>query len=230
MKSAARKPRAGKRKPLPGARRGPGRPRGDTPQQRERLLDAALHCYAKDGIAATSVRSIAAAAEVTPALVHYYFGSKEQLLGAVIEERLLPAVAMLRESVESAGGDPRTLVTGFVQGMHAVVARHPWLPSLWVREILNESGALRDLLFDRISPQVPRLLAERFAAAKARGSFSADVDPRLLVVSLIGLTLFPLAATTIWQRLFDAEDVDGDALLRHTLALLADGMGAPHED
>lgn len=208
--------------------KGPGRPRGESSQQRDRLLDAALNCYAKDGIAATSVRGIAAAAKVTPALVNYYFGGKEQLLIAVVEERLLPVIGMLRESIESAGDDPRDLVARFVQGMHAVVARHPWLPSLWVREILNENGALRDLLFDRISPQVPRLLAQRFESAKEQGRLSADLDPRLLVVSLIGLTLFPLAAAPIWRRLFNAADVDGDALLRHTLALLADGMGVPH--
>src|SRR5690606_28166517 len=141
-------------------------------------------------------------AEVTPALVNYYFGGKDQLLAAVVEERLLPVVAELREGVEAAGEDPRTLAEGFIVAMHAAVDRHPWLPSLWAREILSEGGALRELLFEQISPQVPGLLAARFASAQQRGALSSDVDPRLLVVSLIGLTLFPLAAAPIWRRLF----------------------------
>jgi hypothetical protein len=53
------------------------------------------------------------------------------------------------------------------------------------------------------------------------------LDPRLLVVSLLGLTMFPFAAAPIWRRVFDAGDVDNDALLRHTLALLDHGMDGP---
>ena len=55
-----------------------------------------------------------------------------------------------------------------------------------------------------------------------------NLDPRLLVVSLVGLTLFPLAAQSIWRRMFDAHDVDVAALERHTLALLDHGFGGTH--
>jgi AcrR family transcriptional regulator len=209
-------------------RRGPGRPAGDVADQRARLLDAALVSYATSGIAAASLRRIATDAGVTPALVHYYFGNKEQLRDAVIEERVMPVIAILREQLDAAGDDPRALVTSFVHGLHAAVAHNPWLPSLWVREVLSETGALRDLLVKRISPQVPQLLAKRLAAAQKQGTLNADLDPRLLVVSLIGLTLFPFAAAPIWRRIFAATDVDNDALLRHTLALLDHGMGAPN--
>ncbi|MBN1237909.1 MAG: TetR/AcrR family transcriptional regulator [Gammaproteobacteria bacterium] len=206
-------------------KRRPGRPRGDASGQRELLLDAALACYARHGITASSVRSIATEAGVTPALFNYYFGSKESLLEAVVEERLLPVISQMRQAIESAGTDPRAVATEFVQGVHAAVARHPWLPSLWVREILSEGGALRDLLLDQLPPHVPRMLTERFAAAARSGELSGELDPRLLVVSLVGLTLFPLAAAPIWRQLFDADDVDADALMYHTLALLDRGIG-----
>ena len=205
--------------------RRPGRPAGETPDQRARLLDAAIECYRRHGVAASSLRRIASDAGVTPAMVNYYFGSKELLLAAVVEERLMPAIAILREQVEAAGDDPRALVTGFVRGMHAAVARFPWLPSLWVREVLSEGGALRDLLVTRISPQVAQLLAGRIAGARRAGALAHDIDPRLLVVSLVGLTMFPLAAAPIWRRVFDADDIDADTLLRHTLALLDHGLG-----
>jgi TetR/AcrR family transcriptional regulator len=214
-----------KRRKTMAAGRRPGRPRGDTSRQRELLLDAALACYARHGISASSVRSIAAEARVTPALFNYYFGSKESLLDAVVEERLLPVIALMREAMETAASDPRSLAADFVQGMHAAVARYPWLPSLWVREILTEGGALRDLLLEQIYPQVPQVLAERFAAAGRDGELSRELDPRLLVVSLVGLTLFPLAAAPIWRRLFDADDVDTEALMYHTLALIDRGIG-----
>jgi TetR/AcrR family transcriptional regulator len=208
--------------------RRPGRPRADETNQRERLLDAAVACFAGEGVAATSLRSIALEAGVTPALVNYYFGSKEQLLDAFIAERVTPAVQLLRERLLEAGDDPRALLGAFVHGIHDVVARFPWWPSLWVREVINEKGALRDVLHKIIAPQVTQLLARTLVEAQKRGAISADLDPRLLVVSLVGLTMFPLAAEHIWRRIFPAGDIDHGVLLRHTLALLDHGLGGIH--
>jgi AcrR family transcriptional regulator len=203
-----------------------GRPAGDAPDLRSRMLDAAIACYVREGIAATSLRAIAAEAAVTPALLHYYFGDKAQLQQAVVEERLMPAFASLREPLLRAGDNVAALVAGFVRGIGELVARHPWLPSLWVREVLCEGGALRELLLTRIAPQLPHLLAQRFAAAQRNGDLNPDLDPRLLVVSLVGLTLFPAAGAPIWRQFFEADDLDADALRDHTIALLDRGIGA----
>ena len=206
--------------------RAPGRPAAASPELRPRLLDAAITCFARAGIAATSLRSIATEAGVTPALLHYYFGDKAQLVQASIDERLLPALAPMRAHIEQAGGDPATLVAGYVRGVAAMVAQNPWVPSLWVREVLCEGGALREVLFSRLIPQLPQMLAQRFATAQAAGELNPGLDPRLLVVSLVGLTLFPAAGAPIWRRLFAADDLDADALVGHTLALLDRGVGA----
>jgi TetR/AcrR family transcriptional regulator len=206
-------------------KRRPGRPRADETSLRERLLDAAIECFASDGIAGASLRSIAVAAGVTPAMVNYYFGSKERLLDAFVAERLLPLVAELGAGIRAAGEDPRVLVATFVRGLHSAVQRSPWLPALWLREVISENGALREVLFSQIANQVPRVLAERFAALQKEGALNTGLDPRLLVVSLIGLTLFPLAAEPIWRRVFDAADINYVTLEQHTLALLERGFG-----
>jgi AcrR family transcriptional regulator len=207
-------------------RRAPGRPRAAPTDQRERLLDAAIQCFTRDGIAAASLRSIAFEAGVTPALVHYYFGNKKQLLDAFSAERLVPLVMSLADTLRDADLSARELVAAFVHGMHAVVARAPWWPTLWVREVISDNGALREVLFGKIAERVPQVLAGRFAALQKKGEVSADLDARLLMVSLIGLTLFPLAAAPIWRRVFDASDIDAALLERHTLALLEHGLGA----
>ncbi|WP_426700411.1 TetR/AcrR family transcriptional regulator [Rhodanobacter sp. Col0626] len=179
--------------------------------------------FARVGIGATSLRAIATEAGVTPAMLHYYFGDKSRLVEALIDERLLPALAPLRLQMERAGDDPAGLIEAFVRGIGAVVASHPWLPPLWVREVLCEGGALRDVLFHQAIPNLPRMLAQRFAAAQADGRLNAGIDPRLLVVSLVGLTLFPAAGAPIWQRLFGAEGLGAEVMLKHTLTLLDRG-------
>src|SRR3954463_9492178 len=105
---------ASRSKKKPARRRRPGRPRADQANLRERLLDAAVECFKTTSIGATSLRSIAVAAGVTPAMVHYYFGSKKRLLEAFIAERILPEIATLAVSVRAAGEDPRALIAAFV--------------------------------------------------------------------------------------------------------------------
>ena len=210
-------------KSRPSARpRRPGRPAADVGDLRQRLLDAALQRFVANGIGATTLREVAKAAGVTPALVHYYFGSKEPLLQAVLAERLQPVLSELLQAVAGPSAEP--LPQRFVQAVHAVVERHPWLPALWVREIVSEGGALREFMLRQVAPQLPRQLAAHFAQLQAAGALNRQLDPRLTVVSLIGLTLFPLAARPIWTRVFAADDVDNAALQRHTLALLTRGL------
>jgi AcrR family transcriptional regulator len=52
---------------------------------REKLIDAAFRAVARDGLADTNVKSIAAEAGVNPGLLHYHFASKDALLEAAVE-------------------------------------------------------------------------------------------------------------------------------------------------
>lgn len=76
---------------------------GDT---RGAILDAARVRFAEHGFHAATIRGIAAEAGVDPALVHHYFGSKEDLFGAAIDLPLRPAEAaemVLAGGVEEMG-------------------------------------------------------------------------------------------------------------------------------
>jgi AcrR family transcriptional regulator len=209
----------------PSRKRSPGRPTGDGLDLRTHLLDAAIACFTRDGIAGTSLRAIASEGAVTPALLHYYFGDKKQLVDAIVAERLLPVLAEMREVVEGASDDAAALAGGFVRKLSEMVERHPWWPALWVREVLCEGGVLRELVINRVGPQLPQVLAQRFARAQSEGRLNPDLDPRLLVVSLIGLTLFPAAGTPIWRGIFGATDIDTTNIRDHAIALLDHGLG-----
>jgi AcrR family transcriptional regulator len=79
--------------------RAPRGRRPGAPDTRAAILAAARHGFAASGFGGTSVRSIAAEAGVDPALVHHYFGSKDELFLAALElpidprKVLLPAIA-----------------------------------------------------------------------------------------------------------------------------------------
>ncbi|MGW1025189.1 TetR/AcrR family transcriptional regulator [Streptomyces sp. NPDC002577] len=62
------------------------------PDTRERILRAAREEFSERGYEKTSVRGIAKAAGVDSALVHHYFGTKEQVFEAAIEVVFAPAL------------------------------------------------------------------------------------------------------------------------------------------
>jgi AcrR family transcriptional regulator len=79
--------------------RGPGR-RPGSPDTRGEILEAARREFAAHGFDRTSMRGIARAAGVDPALVHHYFAGKEDLLLAAMEVPF----------------DPRTLLGSIIDG------------------------------------------------------------------------------------------------------------------
>jgi AcrR family transcriptional regulator len=71
-------------------RRGPGRP-SDGSDRRAVILAVARDQFAAKGYAGASLRGIAREAGVDPALVHHYFGGKDQLFVAAVELPFNPA-------------------------------------------------------------------------------------------------------------------------------------------
>jgi AcrR family transcriptional regulator len=77
---------------------------------KEKILDTAERLIGEQGYAATSLRQIIAEAGVNLAAVHYHFGSKEDLLDAVVLRKATPVnearIARLERIEAEAGTGP----------------------------------------------------------------------------------------------------------------------------
>ncbi|MFD3521897.1 TetR family transcriptional regulator [Streptomyces sp. NPDC058653] len=136
-----------------------GRPaRSDTdtgPGARERILEAARSEFGERGFDKTSVRGIAKAAEVDPALVHHYFGTKEEVFGAAIEVSFEPA--MVLPTLLSGGKDRigERLARYFISVWENPVSRAPLLAILR-SAVTNETAAavLRKFVLRRLLERI----------------------------------------------------------------------------
>ncbi|HXY67732.1 MAG TPA: TetR family transcriptional regulator [Mycobacterium sp.] len=114
-------------------RKRPGRPAGSS-DTRDRILANARMLFARNGIANTSIRAVAAATDVDSALVHHYFGTKEKLFAAAVRIPIDPMdiIGPLRQvPVEELGhAIPSMLLplwdselgTGFIATLRSIMA------------------------------------------------------------------------------------------------------------
>ncbi|MER6201678.1 TetR family transcriptional regulator [Streptomyces sp. NPDC001586] len=149
MTTGAEKPR----------RRGPGRPRQDEaddgPGTQERIRLAAREVFAERGYDKTSVRGVAKVAGVDPALVHHYFGSKDDLFAAAIEVSIEPAMVVPAIIGEGPEGIGERLARYFLGVWENPVTRAPLLAV--IRSALTHEAAakvLRELVLRRVLERV----------------------------------------------------------------------------
>ncbi|MEV5819474.1 TetR family transcriptional regulator [Micromonospora harpali] len=118
--------------------------RPGNPGTREAILDAARAAFAERGFDAASIRSIAAAAGVDPALVHHYFGGKDQLFLAAMGAPLDPGELLPRVLAGDPDGVGERLVRTFLgvwdspAGTAAVALLRSAVSNEWTARLLRE--------------------------------------------------------------------------------------------
>lgn len=210
-------------KPAP---RRPGRPSGGAggAEQRERLIAIALALFARQGIVDTTLSAIAREAGVTPAMVHYYFKTRDQLIDVLIDERFLPLRSAMGGVFEAHPDDPVAALTALTLRFVEVGQAHPWFAPLWIREVISEGGLLRQRMHERFGHDHQRAAHEAIARWQREGKLNAALEPSLLFQSLLGLTLLPLATAHVWRNDLVPRRVGAEEIARHAVALITQGI------
>jgi len=168
---------------------------------REKLLDAAEVRFAEQGYAAISLRSLAEEVGVNPSLLHYYFGSKHELMLAVLHRALEPlaeAVATLRQSAEVESREMTAL-------LFRAISAHPTLPRLLVREVLLGEDRFRDYFREHFAPRLGAVLAQVLRSEQQHGHLDPEFDANTLVLMILGLCLFPFVAQPVAEPLLGVD-------------------------
>ena len=98
------------------------------PSARDRLLDCAEDLFAEHGLDGVSLRAINSAAGLSPAALHYHFGSREALVEALLERRMGALMGRrqdLLDELEAAPGPPtaRDVLSALVRPLAELLAQ-----------------------------------------------------------------------------------------------------------
>jgi AcrR family transcriptional regulator len=142
--------------------------RRDPDRTRHALLDAARHEFADKGLAGARVSEIAERAGVNKQLISYYFGGKQGLYDALVEQWL---------EQEREMTDPAIGLDELVARYLAVAHAQPELQRLFIRENLEGDHATTapDLDADDVTDLRRR---------QAEGEIDPEIDPAFLLIVL----------------------------------------------
>ncbi|MFI6896758.1 TetR family transcriptional regulator [Streptomyces sp. NPDC050256] len=129
------------------------------PDARTRILESARHEFAERGYDKTSVRGIAKAAGVDAALVHHYFGTKDEVFAAAIELSFEPALVVPAILGSDKDGLGERLARYFIAVWENPASRTPLLAVLR-SALTNEAAAnvLRGFVLRRLLGRIAEQL------------------------------------------------------------------------
>ncbi|MFC8365460.1 TetR family transcriptional regulator [Streptomyces griseorubiginosus] len=167
-----------------GTARKRGRPRrteSDAAGTRDRILVAAREEFSERGYEKTSVRGIAKAAGVDSALVHHYFGTKEQVFAASIEVAFAPALNASDTVAEGPLDGVGERLTRFIFGIWENPTTRTPLLAIVRSAVNNETAAA---VFRRmVASQLLRRIAAQVDAP------DAELRAELAAAQLIGTAM-----------------------------------------
>ena len=172
-------------------------------QSKEQLiLAAAEQEFLTKGYDGARTTSIAQAAGVTHAMLHYYYRTKEQLFERIVDEKF----ETMSHSMFAIMGDPSLPIVerikGGIEAHFDFVAQNPLLPRFVINEIISRPERY-DVLFKRVGAiidNVYRGLQSEINRSAERGEIER-VDIKMLFISIMSLNIFTFLAYPFMEPL-----------------------------
>lgn len=174
-----------------------------------RIRDAAIDLFGRDGFAATSVRAVASAAGVSPALVLHHFGSKDGLRAAC-DAHIVDAVVGRKDEM----GDQATATAAMQSWLADIDQFRPQLD--YMARMLVDGSPGADRLFDLLVAGSAQMIREEVAAGRMRET----PDPEATAVYLTAYGIVPLILGDQIGRLLGGHGFSADVIRRSTLPLI----------
>ena len=175
-----------KASPANGVRRGTGVRDAAAQATRRAILKAATKVFAKYGYEGGSVEKISKAAKSYDRMIYYYFGSKEGLFIAVLEE-IYRAMDDAESAIALDAQRPVETLTAVIRFVHGYYRKNPEFVTLLNTENLHKGRHIsKSLRAGEYSSHAINVIREVLASGIAQGLFRSDVAARdvyLLIAS-----------------------------------------------
>mgnify|MGYP001765689255 CR=1 len=186
------------------------RTKEDAQETRNRILDAAVEVFNRNGVAETSLNDIAREAGVTRGAIYWHFANKVAMFDAMIERLVCPLLFNDANRDARLAADPlgfiRAAADEFIGKMLTDISFRRVFEIFWHKcEYIGEMATLRDSHLEEGENHID-LIQRAFALAQERGQMDRRLTPHQATIGFIGLVdgllfnwtrkpgMFPLAS------------------------------------
>lgn len=207
-----------------------GRPAGKN-NARARLLLKARELFTSMPYDKVSTRLIAQKADINPAMIRYYFGSKEGLFEEMVRDYIEPLKVKIEQlQQDSSEVTLKSLLKLQMNQMRLapdfpkLVFQVMHMPSSRVQRQAIEK-VIKDVIFGPQYNSIENMLENM----SDKWLFRKDLDHKMVRLSLISLIIFPFIAPASMLKLHGIELTDEffDAYLEHNINFISHGAMKP---
>jgi len=188
---------------------------------RSNLISIATPLFSEKGFNGVSVREIATLARVNVSMISYYFGGKEGLYGAVLNEQF--AVLRRVEEIALLDADPLNKIEYYVRATVARYRQNPYLLRFYASELTNPTQCFATIVKPAIQGVI-KTLQEFFADGLPHHRFRDGLDPADTALALAGMINFYFLLEPATGELVDHSPERDEELIRHIMDIFLNGV------
>lgn len=176
-------------------------PRPDTEQ---RIIKAAEREFMSKGFAGARTTTIAEAAGVTHAMLHYYFRTKEKLFDRIVSGKISTLRELLTSISDTDDMSLEDLVRHLIWKHLDFIAANPDLPRFIIAELHSDSQRSATIL-EKIRSYAPAVVSglQRKIDRAADNGECRHINAVNLLLDIASLNIFPYVATPIINAISD---------------------------
>lgn len=167
-----------------------------------KILEAAKKVFILHGLEGTSMQQIANEAGINKSLLHYYFRTKEKLFDAVFSyafQFIVPQMEGILKSEIHISNKIERLVTEYMD----LLAENRFIPAFILHEINRNPDRIYNIM--QKTGIKPEMFVNQFVKEIQQGNIR-PIDPRQLIINILSMCIFPVAARPLIQRIFFGND------------------------
>ncbi len=172
----------------------------------QKILNAAIEIFVKDGYDGARMQAIADKAEINKAMLHYYFRSKELLFEKVFELSYMKMQPNLTKNIIE-GSTVYEIICCLVDIYLDFLDENPFLPGLIISTMNHNPEFTK-----KIPRAVPTLLFAKMEKAMKNKEIK-KVDPSQIMTSVISLCMAPYAAKKMMMHMSGMNEKEYSKLL-----------------
>lgn len=191
---------------------------------RGKLLEVGTRLFAERGLHGVGIRELCQEAGTSISMISYYFGSKEGLYQAVLQEQFacFSEIHEIRQTVE----DPVLMVESYLRWTFRRHRNNPQLLRFYTSELTNPTPYFEPVVLPVVDAVIVTV-AQAIEEGMRRGQFREDLHPTNAALALAGMVNFFFLSSLATKRLVSQAPDQDEELVQQYLEIFTRGVAAP---